>query len=64
MHIALGKLEITIVYNDRKKQILALMRQGKKINAIKEYREMCPGTSLKEAKDVIDSWYNIPESWR
>ena len=34
-------------------EVLDLVRQGRKINAIKVYREQT-GVSLKEAKDVID----------
>ncbi|MQY23391.1 hypothetical protein [Nocardia macrotermitis] len=33
----------------------ALITQGKKIQAIKLYREMLPGTSLKDAKDAIEA---------
>ncbi len=35
-------------------EILALMEQGQKIQAIKRYRELNPGIGLKQAKDVID----------
>ncbi|WP_067679209.1 hypothetical protein [Nocardia miyunensis] len=36
-------------------EIDALLAQGKKIHAIKLYREMLPGTSLKEAKDAVEA---------
>jgi hypothetical protein len=35
-------------------EVLILVEQGRKIQAIKRYRELHPGTGLKEAKDVID----------
>jgi hypothetical protein len=35
-------------------EVLALLGQGREIQAIKRYRELNPGVSLKEAKDVID----------
>jgi ribosomal protein L7/L12 len=35
-------------------EILALIEQDRKIQAIKRYRQLNPGTGLKEAKDVID----------
>ena len=35
-------------------EVLILVEQGRKIQAIKRYRELYPGTGLKEAKDVID----------
>jgi ribosomal protein L7/L12 len=35
-------------------EITAMVEQGKKIKAIKRYRELNPGTGLKEAKNVID----------
>ena len=34
--------------------VLILVRQGRKIEAIKRYREMNPGIGLREAKHVID----------
>lgn len=36
-------------------ELKSLMRAGKKINAIKRYREMVPGIGLKEAKDFIEA---------
>jgi ribosomal protein L7/L12 len=33
---------------------LALLEQGRKIQAIKRYRELNQGVGLKGAKDVID----------
>jgi ribosomal protein L7/L12 len=35
-------------------EIASLVQQGKKIQAIKRYRELNPGTGLKQAKDIID----------
>lgn len=35
-------------------EVLNLMEQGKKIQAIKCYRRLNPGIGLKEAKDLID----------
>jgi Ribosomal protein L7/L12 C-terminal domain len=35
-------------------EVVILVEQGRKIQAIKRYRELNPGTGLKEAKDVID----------
>jgi hypothetical protein len=35
-------------------EVVILVGQGRKIQAIKRYREQNPGTGLKEAKDVID----------
>jgi hypothetical protein len=35
-------------------EIVILVQQGRKIQAIKRYREQNPGAGLKEAKDVID----------
>jgi ribosomal protein L7/L12 len=35
-------------------EVVILVEQGRKIQAIKRYREQNPGTGLKEAKDVID----------
>jgi ribosomal protein L7/L12 len=35
-------------------EMTSLVLQGKKIQAIKRYRQLNPGVSLKEAKDVID----------
>jgi hypothetical protein len=34
--------------------VLALVRQGRKIEAIKRYRELHPGIGLREAKGVVD----------
>jgi hypothetical protein len=36
-------------------EVLALVGQDRKIPAIKRYRELNPGTGLKEAKDIIDA---------
>ncbi|MFF3569364.1 hypothetical protein [Nocardia jiangxiensis] len=36
-------------------EIDALIAQGKKIHAIKLYREILPGTSLKDAKDAVEA---------
>lgn len=35
-------------------EVLVLVRQGRKIQAIKRYRELNPGIGLKQAKDVIE----------
>jgi hypothetical protein len=35
-------------------EVVILVHQGRKIQAIKGYRELNPGTGLKAAKDVID----------
>ncbi len=35
-------------------EVLLLAEQGRRIRAIKCYRELNPGLGLKEAKDVID----------
>jgi Ribosomal protein L7/L12 C-terminal domain len=35
-------------------EIQALLAQGRKIQAIKRYRELHPGIGLKEAKDAVD----------
>jgi ribosomal protein L7/L12 len=35
-------------------EVVILVNQGRKIQAIKRYRELNPGIGLKEAKDVID----------
>jgi ribosomal protein L7/L12 len=35
-------------------EVAALVERGRKIQAIKRYRELNPGIGLKEAKDVID----------
>lgn len=45
------------------KELVALLEQGKKIQAIKLYREQT-GTGLKEAKDAVEAIavkYNIPK---
>lgn len=34
--------------------VLTLVRQGRKIEAIKRYRQLNPGIGLREAKHVID----------
>jgi ribosomal protein L7/L12 len=34
--------------------VRTLIDQGRKIQAIKLYRQLHPGTGLKEAKDIID----------
>ncbi|MFX0580316.1 hypothetical protein [Nocardia nepalensis] len=36
-------------------EIDALIRQGRKIHAIKLYRDLNPGSSLKQAKDAIEA---------
>lgn len=36
-------------------EVVALVVQGRKIHAIKRYRELNPGIGLKQAKDVIDA---------
>jgi hypothetical protein len=38
-------------------EVLALLEQGRKIAAIKRYRELNPGMGLRDAKDVIDDIY-------
>ncbi len=35
-------------------EVVILVDQGRKIQAIKRYRQLNPGTGLKAAKDVID----------
>ena len=35
-------------------EVRTLIDQGRKIQAIKHYRQLHPGTGLKEAKDIID----------
>ncbi|MDQ2814144.1 MAG: hypothetical protein M3Z75_20315 [Actinomycetota bacterium] len=35
-------------------EVLTLARQGRRIQAIKRYRELNPDVGLKEAKEVID----------
>jgi ribosomal protein L7/L12 len=35
-------------------EVAALVERGRKIQAIKRYRQLNPGIGLKEAKDVID----------
>ncbi len=35
-------------------EVMSLVGQSKKIQAIKLYRQQNPGTGLKEAKDIID----------
>jgi hypothetical protein len=35
-------------------EVLILVNQGRKIHAIKRYRQLNPGIGLKQAKDVID----------
>ncbi len=50
-------------HNPQIDQILGLMREGKKINAVNTYREVY-GSGLKEALEAVNSWYskyNIPE---
>jgi ribosomal protein L7/L12 len=37
-------------------EVLVLLEQGRKIQAIKRYRELNPGVGLKEAKNVIDGF--------
>jgi ribosomal protein L7/L12 len=34
--------------------VLTLVRQGRKIEAIKRYRQLNPGIGLREAKHVVD----------
>ncbi len=41
--------------DQQKEEILSCLVQGRKIPAIKAYRE-ATGMGLKEAKDVIDEW--------
>jgi hypothetical protein len=46
-------------------EVVILVDQGRKIQAIKRYRKLNPGTGLKAAKDVIDelaarSWTTLP----
>jgi hypothetical protein len=36
------------------RDVLTLVRQGRKIEAIKRYRQLNPGIGLREAKHVID----------
>ncbi len=45
----------TVDHNVDLDELKSLMRAGKKINAIKRYREMAPGIGLKEAKDFIEA---------
>jgi hypothetical protein len=35
-------------------EVIDLVRQGKKIQAIKRYRQLISGVGLKDAKDIID----------
>jgi hypothetical protein len=35
-------------------EVAQLVQDGKKIQAIKQYRKLAPGLGLKEAKDIID----------
>jgi hypothetical protein len=35
-------------------EFLILVKQGRKIQAIKRYRELNPGIGIKEAKDILD----------
>jgi ribosomal protein L7/L12 len=35
-------------------EVLILVKQGRKIQAIKRYRELNPGIGIKEAKDILD----------
>lgn len=35
-------------------EVVALVQQGRKIQAIRRYRKLNPDTSLQDAKDVID----------
>ncbi|SHE69252.1 large subunit ribosomal protein L7/L12 [Seinonella peptonophila] len=48
---ALSALKIPV---ESKQKIYELVRQGKKIQAIKEVRIARPHLSLKEAKDIVD----------
>jgi len=41
-------------------EIWTMVDQGKKIKAIKRYRELNPGIGLKEAKNVIDGLQRDP----
>jgi ribosomal protein L7/L12 len=38
-------------------EVLALLELGRKIAAIKRYRELNPSMGLRDAKDVIDDIY-------
>ncbi len=44
----------TIDHNVDLAELKTLMRAGKKINAIKRYREMAPGIGLRDAKDYVE----------
>jgi hypothetical protein len=41
-------------FDPDEQDVLTLVRQGRKIEAIKRYREQHPGISLREAKHVVD----------
>jgi len=47
---AAGSLQASTVSSD----VLDLVRRGRKIEAIKLYRELNPGTGLKQAKDAVE----------
>ena len=45
----------TVDHNIDLDELKSLMRAGKKIDAIKRYRVMAPGTGLREAKDYVEA---------
>lgn len=45
----------TVDHNVDLDELKSMMRAGRKINAIKRYREMVPGTGLREAKDFVEA---------
>ena len=45
----------TVDHNVDLDELKGLMRAGKKINAIKRYRDMVPGTGLRDAKDYVEA---------
>ncbi|MEV5838534.1 hypothetical protein [Nocardia sp. NPDC052112] len=50
-HLGIVDPSLNSVYGE----IDELIRQGKKIQAIKSYRELNPAASLKEAKDAVEA---------
>jgi hypothetical protein len=45
----------TIDHNVDLDELRSFVRNGRKIEAIKRYREMAPGTGLREAKDFVEA---------
>jgi ribosomal protein L7/L12 len=48
------QLDLDPALQEPGQEVATLVRQGRKIEAIKRYRELNPGIRLKEAKQVID----------